>query len=51
MREIKGMDLGGRGIGEELRGVGEGETVVRIYSIFKKSIFQKKKAGHGSTHL
>lgn len=40
MSNRNGVDSGGREDGEELGGVGEGETVLLIYCI-KKSIFTK----------
>jgi len=35
MRGGKGVDPDGRGNGEELRGIDEGETVIRIYHMRK----------------
>jgi hypothetical protein len=37
------MDQGGTGRGEELGNVEGGETVIRIYYVRKKSIFNKWK--------
>lgn len=37
------MDLDGRGGEEELGGKEGGETIIRIYCIRKKSIFNKRK--------
>ena len=39
------MDQDGRGSGEELERVKEGETVIRIYYMRKESIFNKTKRG------
>lgn len=41
MRNRKGVDPDGRWFGEELRKVGGGETVIRIYGI--KLYFQQKE--------
>lgn len=43
MRDGKGTDLDGREVGEELRGVGGGETVIRIYCMRKEPIFNKNR--------
>ena len=43
MRDRKGVDLDGRRGGEELGGVEGGETIIRIYYVRKKSIFNKRK--------
>jgi hypothetical protein len=40
MRDRKGMDLNGRGGGEELGGSEGGETVIEIYYVRKKIYFQ-----------
>lgn len=42
MRGKKGMDLEGKRGGEELGGVEEGETVIRVYCMVKQSIFNKR---------
>ena len=39
-REIQSMDLGKWGSGEDLRGVGKGEIIIRIYCTKKISIFK-----------
>jgi hypothetical protein len=39
MRDRKGVDQDGRGSVEDLGEVGGGETVVRVYYVKKKSIF------------
>lgn len=42
MRDRKGTDLGGMGCGEELGKVKEGK-LLSVYSVFKTSIFNKRK--------
>ena len=43
MKDRKGVDLDGRGGGEELGGVEGGEIIIKIYYIRTKSIFSKNK--------
>lgn len=43
MRDRKATDLGGRGCGVGLGGVGGGETVNRIYFMEKKKLFSIKE--------
>lgn len=41
MRNRKGVDPEGRRDGEELEGVGAGETVLRLHCMRKESMFNK----------
>lgn len=43
MRERKGVDPEGRGGGEELRGGGGVETIIRVCCVRKEYIFNKRK--------
>lgn len=52
MRERKGVDLDGRGNGEESGGEEEGETVFRVYCMRRESMFSKReiRRGHKSDY-
>jgi hypothetical protein len=45
MRDRKGVDLEGRGGGEELGGVEGGKTIIGIYCTREESILNKRKKG------
>lgn len=42
MRDRKGVDADGRRDGEELRGIEEGEIIIRLYCM-KKNVFNKRE--------
>lgn len=49
MRDRKGVDADGRRDGEELRGIEEGEIIIRLYCMKKMfSIKEKRKRNQAS---
>lgn len=47
IKDINGVDPDGRGGREEVGGVEEGKTVIRIYYMRISLFFNKRKKGHG----
>lgn len=44
MRNGKGVDLDGKGEGEECEGVEEGKTILRMYNMRKESLSNERES-------